>query len=186
MLFRSIGVYNIVEAGDKPPRSGKAAWVGNVRSALPDKREVTTRPLLLEYTANYSKYFEFRHAGVETFARTYRMWDLVRDHAFVLDIGGNGYSGRLKYLLYSMRPVLLVERLYVEYWHHLLKPYVHYIPVKWDLSDLVAQYEWAVKNPEKCAEIAQNAREFAFENLNMDKFVDKVGEVVTYLLEEGH
>ena len=108
--------------------------------------------------------------------------DLTK-YKYLLDIGGNGYSGRLKYLLYSKRPILLIDRNYVEYFHDDLKPYEHYIPVKMDLSDLLDQVEWMKQNPDKCKEIAQNAYNFAIENFTKEKLIDRIYEVYKNLSE---
>ena len=42
----------------------------------------------------------------------------------------------------------------------LLVPYVHYVPVKWDLSNLREQITWALQSPE-AEGVAANARQFA-------------------------
>jgi hypothetical protein len=89
--------------------------------------------------------------------------DLVTDYACLLDIGGNGYSGRLKYLLFSGRPLLMVERRYVEYWHSSLKPYEHFVPVREDLSDLVDAVTWVLAHPVEADRIARNALDLARE-----------------------
>ena len=41
-----------------------------------------------------------------------------------------------------------------------LVPFVHYIPVKCDLSDLSTQLEWAQKHSKECLEIAKNSMDF--------------------------
>jgi len=40
-------------------------------------------------------------------------------------------------------------------------PYVHYIPIKYDLSDLIEKIEWVENNDEQAKIIAQNARDFS-------------------------
>jgi len=99
--------------------------------------------------------------------------DLIK-YKYLIDIGGNGYSGRLKFLLFSKRPLLIVDRDYIEYFHDELIPYQHYIPVKMDLSDLLEQINWMVLNPEKSLEIANNAFCYAINNLNIDDIIDRV------------
>lgn len=78
-------------------------------------------------------------------------------YRFLIDIGGNGYSGRLKLLLFSRHPLLIVDRDYIEFFHSSLVPYVHYVPVKMDLSDLLEKARWIRDNYEKRLEIAANA-----------------------------
>jgi len=79
--------------------------------------------------------------------------------------------------MYTKRPILYVDRYYVEYFQDDLKPYVHYIPVKMDLSDLWIQVRWIVSNPEKCKEIAMNAFEYATTHFTKDKLMNRVYEV---------
>ena len=38
---------------------------------------------------------------------------------------------------------------YYEYFYHQLEPWVHYIPLKRDISDVVEKVEWAVQNDDK-------------------------------------
>jgi len=44
---------------------------------------------------------------------------------------------------------------------HLITPYVHYIPVKYDLSNIIEQIEWVKNNNEKAKVIANNALSFS-------------------------
>jgi len=80
---------------------------------------------------------------------------------FLIDIEGNGYSGRLKYLLWSHRPLLIVERNQHEYFFDYLEQWVHYIPVNNDLSDLITKINWCFQNYEKALIIAENAYNFS-------------------------
>ena len=43
----------------------------------------------------------------------------------------------------------------------LLKPYINYIPINYDLSNLKETIEWLISNDDKAKEIAQNALQFA-------------------------
>ncbi len=53
----------------------------------------------------------------------------------------------------------------VQWFYRALQPYVHYIPIRQDLSDFVEKVEWAKKNDEKMKKIAENATKFAQNNL---------------------
>jgi hypothetical protein len=44
---------------------------------------------------------------------------------------------------------------------HLIKPYVHYIPINYDLSNLIEQIEWVNNNDSVSKLIAENAYKFA-------------------------
>jgi spore maturation protein CgeB len=59
-----------------------------------------------------------------------------------------------------------------------LKPYVHYIPVKADLSDLEEQYQWAEEHPQEAKQIAANALEYAQKNLTSKVAILKYSEIL--------
>jgi hypothetical protein len=51
-----------------------------------------------------------------------------------------------------------------------LEPYIHFIPVKNDGSDLLEQYEWCMNNLDKCEEIAQNGTRYMEPYLDEELF----------------
>ena len=92
----------------------------------------------------------------------------IKDHArykYLIDCPGWGghYSGRLKWLIATGRPVFIVDRQIVEPWQKNLLPFVHYIPVRADLSDLLDRYHYMEKHPELYDSIHNNAIAFAKE-----------------------
>ncbi len=54
---------------------------------------------------------------------------------------------------------------YVEHFYRELEPWVHYVPVRRDLGDLVSKVRWALANDGEARRIAVRAREFARERL---------------------
>lgn len=48
----------------------------------------------------------------------------------------------------------------IQYYYDELKPWVHYIPVRYDLSDLQEKLNWAKTHDRQAQEISNNAREF--------------------------
>jgi hypothetical protein len=87
--------------------------------------------------------------------------ELVKKYSILIDIEGAGYSGRLKHLLWSHRPLLIVDRPHKEFFFKYLKEWVHYIPVKRDLSDLIEKTKWCLYNYNKALQIAKNAYRFS-------------------------
>lgn len=57
----------------------------------------------------------------------------------------------------------------IQYFYRALKPYVHYLPIKNDMSDLLEKIEWAKTHDEECRAIASNGRAFALQNLMPNK-----------------
>ncbi|NBO24551.1 MAG: hypothetical protein EBU93_04895, partial [Chlamydiae bacterium] len=179
----------LIEASRHLPTKHKVGWVGNIHSPLPDVIEYSTRPLLKSLGDTHSQLFDIIHVspnetGIigENSPGYLSLVDLVKTYSFLIDIGGNGWSGRLKFLLFSKRPLLLVDRVYIEYFYSDLQPYVHYIPVKSDLSDLIDQTKWIYDHPEKAEEIANHAFDFAMENFVLDKFLRRVYHVYNHIV----
>lgn len=154
-------------AGSQPYDMMKVGWIG--------ARTHTNRNILLDTGSKHPELFDFidmnwiRTGTIKHNATRYMSFpDLVKQYAALIDIEGNGYSGRLKYLLWSHRPVLLVDRPHKEWFYEYLEPWKHYIPVKRDLSDLVEQTLWVTNNYNESLQIAQNAYEFCSMYLTRD------------------
>jgi hypothetical protein len=62
--------------------------------------------------------------------------------------------------------VLLLQYQWVQHFYAGLKPWVHYVPIKDDLSDLLHQYHWLVAHPLQAKKIAQEGLRFAMEILD--------------------
>lgn len=105
--------------------------------------------------------------------------DLVKEYSVLIDIEGCGYSGRLKHLLWSHRPLLLVDRPHKEFFFEFLKEWEHYIPVKRDLTDLVEKTKWCLDNYDKALIIAENAFQFSKLYLTRDACYDKWNNIIT-------
>lgn len=71
----------------------------------------------------------------------------------------------------------------IQYFYGELIPWKHYIPVKKDLTDLMEKLEWARKNDSQAQQIAQNAREFARENLMPEQILLYCYKVLTKYAE---
>lgn len=90
-------------------------------------------------------------------------------YKYIINADGHVSAFRLSLELSMGCCLLLVESTYTIWFRNLLVPYVHFVPVKRDLSDLYDQIRWCRKNDDKCKQIAENAREF------YDKYIDKNG-----------
>ena len=181
-------VNKIIASSKVSPHIRKVAWFGNIYSPSRRRPESTTRRLLTKLSKRYPHLFNFRHTCSHP-NRTcghIPLPEMVASYSYLLDIGGNGYSGRLKYLLFSHRPLFLVDREYLEYFNEDLIPYHHYIPVNQNLSNLVNQTLWAHRHPAKANNIAANAFKYATTNLTTAKFITRAREVFQNILNEMH
>jgi hypothetical protein len=87
--------------------------------------------------------------------------DQVRLWGSLIDVEGGAYSGRLKLLLHSGRPVLIQDRPWHEWFWNELVPWENHIPVQRDLSDLVERARWVKENPQEAARIGQAGQQLA-------------------------
>lgn len=182
----SASIYSFKETRDQirksskiPPTIDKVGWVGNIYSPLPDVPEYKTRPLLKKYGDMYPEIFDIKHVLpqkgiIDNSIPNYASLPELTKYKYLIDIGGNGWSGRLKFLLFMRRPLFLVDRNYIEYFYKDLVPFVHYIPVKMDLSDLLDKYMWAINHPKKTKKIAKRAYKFAVENFTEEKICERI------------
>lgn len=67
--------------------------------------------------------------------------------------------------LYSNCLVLKQISTHKQWYYSLLQPYVHYVPIANDLSDLVEKIEWAKNNDDKAQEIIKNANKLVADSL---------------------
>ena len=75
-------------------------------------------------------------------------------HRYLIDIeGGNGqptgFSARLMFLVHTRRLLFIAEREFYDWTLNLMEPWVHYVHVKRDLSDLYEKIKWADDHPEE-------------------------------------
>ena len=76
----------------------------------------------------------------------------------IIDIDGNSYSGRFPNLLRQGAVVLKVAD-YEDLGTMLARPWIDYVPVKMDLSDLEEKIEWVRDNDVEARRIAESGRE---------------------------
>ena len=109
----------------------------------------------------------------------------VRRWSALVDVEGLGYSGRLKLLLHSGRPVLVQDRPWHEWYWDSLVPMEHYIPVRRDLSDLVDQARWVQRNPEEAEQIGRAGQKLAQRLLTRASAVDEWGRTLSVAAQAG-
>lgn len=84
----------------------------------------------------------------------------ISDYKYILSIEGNVAQFRLTLELSFNSVILLVKSDQYIWYQPLLKPWVHYVPIKSDLSDLMEKIHWCKLHDDKCKSIAANAVEF--------------------------
>ncbi|MCF0232630.1 MAG: hypothetical protein HUJ63_10300, partial [Enterococcus sp.] len=167
----------IEEKGANKPIYNKMLWIGNT----------ITNPIRKKLVEEYGQNSNFEFIAMDWYnVKSNKMgtptkYISLEDHTkykYLLDLPGRGWSARVKNLMFSQRPLFLVDREMYDYVYLKLKKYVHYIPVKADLSDLEAQYEWAESHPKEAENIAKNALSFAKKNLYMHQVIDEYSMIL--------
>ena len=156
----------IQSCGQLAPTVNKIFWAGNLNTHY-------SRKIFYERFKMDNDKFEIHVADSEQKGYgqvVIPMYEQLK-YKYLLDLQGNGYSGRLKYMLHSGRLLFIQDRKWKSYYHFKLKPYVHFIPVKEDFSDMYDQLEWAENNPHKVVEIIQHATDFALTELKYENVI---------------
>lgn len=82
------------------------------------------------------------------------------NYKYILTLEGHVAAYRLSYELSTESVILLADSKWQMWYYKFLKPYVHYVPVSEDLSDLLQKIEWCRNNDSECQKIASNAKTF--------------------------
>lgn len=99
-------------------------------------------------------------------------------HKYILNLDGHSRAYRLSGELGYGSVVLLQESPYRLWFERLLQPYVHFVPIQADLSDLLDRVQWCRAHDEECRRIAQNALELYQQHLGRDGVLDHMQKVI--------
>lgn len=103
-----------------------------------------------ELQAYLNKYFPINHTTEIEEALKYR---------YLFDVDGYSCSySRMAWILYSDSLLFKHKSTKQQWYYSLLQPFVHYIPIKEDFSDLEQQYLWAENNKDQAQQIVHNAQ----------------------------
>jgi len=81
-------------------------------------------------------------------------------YKYIVNVDGHVSAFRLSLELSMGSVVLLQDSKYKVWFRDSLVPYVHYVPIKEDLSDLYDRIRWCIDHDKECQEIARQARLF--------------------------
>ncbi len=158
-------------------RINKIIWRGGLHGNSERKGEPQRIELLrLAKSAKSAKNHDWLDA-YESGSGNHRHGLEIKDqlkYKYHIDIGGVSGTTRsaLRWKLASGSLVFKVDSDNMDWWHDELKPGVHYIPVKKDLSDLHSQWRWAEDHPELAEKIAQAGKEKCLESLTHKKMFE--------------
>lgn len=106
------------------------------------------------------------------------------EYKYIIHIDGHVSAFRLSYELSMNSVILLVDSKWKIWYSNMLKPYVHYVPVKEDLSDIYEKIKWCKNNDDKCKEIALNAKKFYDTYLGKKGILDYMQKLIIDLKNE--
>lgn len=93
--------------------------------------------------------------------------DQAYRHKYLLVIDGNAAATRLPPFLCSSSLVFLIEGM-VEWFYSRIEPWVHYVPVSLDLSDLEEKVAWARLHDDEAQAIVKRANHFMAEETRQE------------------
>lgn len=113
-------------------------------------------------TSDIEYYRNFQEYGIRVSGESMDL-ETLGQYRYHLDVGGGGgttWSGTLEKL---GLPGLLFHHVTPtkDYLHDRLQPWVHYVPVKADLSDLYKKFTWAENHPQAAQRISERATALA-------------------------
>lgn len=173
---------SIEAAGDRPAHLPVVGWIGSLRTH-------PVRSVLHELGHQHPDLLDIQRVDWVASGSATRLGtaggnalSLAEQAArwgALIDVEGKGYSGRVKLLLHSGRPLLLQDRPWTEWFFGDLVAMEHYIPVRRDLSDLVERARWVQENPEQAAQIGRAGQTFAQRSLDRATAVRRWAEVLS-------
>jgi len=103
--------------------------------------------------------------------------DYYSKYQVALVLGGIGAAFRTSIHLSTETAVVLQDYYYKEWFTPMMKPFVDYIPLAEDLSDLAEKMQWIAEHPKEVREIARNGRIFYDRYLSFDKNEEHIFEL---------
>lgn len=105
-------------------------------------------------------------------------------YKYIIHVDGHVSAFRLSLEMSMGSTILLADSPYRIWFRSMLKPMVHYVPVKADLSDLVEKIKWCRANDKACKKIAKTAKKFYLKYLQKDGVLDYMQKLIVDLKNE--
>lgn len=158
--FRSVSRQSLVEKYAFLP----APWI-DVGLVIPASQQ--------ERYSNFQKYTKDKKSLTEML--TYK---------YLLSVEGNDVATNLKWIMAS-HSVLMAPSFQIESWflEHRLRPYIHYLPIQDDFSDVQDQFNWAEQHPKECERIISNANQYVEQFLNESREKKVLSDVLRWYLD---
>lgn len=133
-------VHQLQQYSKTDPTTNKAGWIG-VLNQHPTRQLLYDRSINLEKIECIPITWERDNSGTLKACNYMSYHDHVKKWKYLIDVEGCGWSARLKVFLSSPRITFIVDRPCKDWCFNFIKPWVHYVPVNRDLSDLEENYD---------------------------------------------
>jgi hypothetical protein len=104
-------------------------------------------------------------------------YDMV-EYKYILNIDGNACTwDATAWKLNSGSVIFKVDAPWVQWFYPEYLAYVHYIPIKDDMSDLQEKYQWCETHPEECEKIVENSKKLfqkVYKMSNIIKYIQSI------------
>jgi hypothetical protein len=107
------------------------------------------------------------------------------NYKYIINIDGHVSAFRLTLEMNMGCVILLVESDYSLWCSKDLVEYVHYVPVKKDLSDLIDKIKWCKSHDKECEEMTKKCREYYKSRLGKDGIFDFMRDKLKSLKKAG-
>lgn len=153
------------------PTTNKLFWIGN----LGTHRNRTTFWKISRQHRDLCKCVPMKWTGFAKASEYVSLPDHTQ-YSMLIDIEGNGYSGRLKFLAHMDRLLFVQNRPYWDWAGSLLVPKEHYIPVDRLFTDLVSKVTTVMR--ENTTTMQESCKNFAQASLTREKAVEHAVELI--------
>jgi hypothetical protein len=103
--------------------------------------------------------------------------DDFQKYRAIIDVDGHSWSSRFGKLLCYSSIVLKVEPNDVDYFHPQLQPYVHYLPIHSNLSNLYDMVTFAISDDPTIIQIIHNANDWCLHHLNRPSLIRDMAHI---------
>jgi hypothetical protein len=176
--WESVGIFNTSELissfTSAPPESNRIGWAGT-RTSLVRNDFINMFMSSSFVDIIIARFNEKNDTGVNAYIS---LPDQIKRWKYLIDMDGTSSSKRLPILLSSPRIVFIVDPEFKEWYYEFLKPWVHYVPVKRDFSDLEKNYRKIENDIALQEHIRENQKIFAEKYLTKDAALYKIKQVI--------
>lgn len=175
----------------------KAVWRGSTTGDATNWRDLP-RSKLVQYSLDYPSILDAAFVGVvqrdktekkeiasSGFVQSAIPFEDFQNYKAIIDIDGNSWSSRFGDLLCTNSVVIKVEPRWVDYFYSELQPWIHYVPVNGNMSNLVEMVRLVMSEDRQTEmqQITQRANEWCRSKLNARQMIVDMAWILIYYVE---